>query len=252
VNTPGFPGGTSVSRLSVYPDACSDGVAGGTPHLHTASTEGYVVVGGTGELHTLGPTGFTRTPLEPGSTVWFTPGTIHRAVNHGDLQVVVVMQNAGLPEAGDAVMTFPLEIIKDPGRYRAAATLPVDGAAAAVLRRRELAVEGFHALVDGARRGDFGPLHAFYDAAIALVRPAIAGWRAIWAETVELEARATARLLDAMERGDGSHLTQAALLESPQSAEPRWGMCGRLRTHDVAHPVVRSTPGAQHPAGEEH
>ena len=32
---------------------------------------------------------------------------LHRAVNDGDLQVVVVMRNSGLPEAGDAVLTFP-------------------------------------------------------------------------------------------------------------------------------------------------
>src|SRR5687767_8160590 len=94
----GFPGGTSVTRLSVYSGHCAaDGLAGGTPHLHLASTEAYVVIGGSGALHTLDVSGFRATPLTAGSTVWFTPGTIHRAVNHGDLQVVVVMSNAGLP-----------------------------------------------------------------------------------------------------------------------------------------------------------
>ena len=34
------------------------------------------------------------------------------------------MSNAGLPEAGDAVMTFPPEIVADPDRYRAAARCP--------------------------------------------------------------------------------------------------------------------------------
>lgn len=48
-----------------------------------------------------------QTPLAAGSVDWFTPGTIRRAVNHSGLTVVVVMANAGLPEAGDAVMTFP-------------------------------------------------------------------------------------------------------------------------------------------------
>jgi mannose-6-phosphate isomerase-like protein (cupin superfamily) len=78
-----FPGGTSVTHLSVYSGICPDGLAGGTPHLHTASTEAYVVIEGNGALQTLDPSGLHETPLEPGSTVWFTPGTIHRAIGIG-------------------------------------------------------------------------------------------------------------------------------------------------------------------------
>ncbi|MFD0478803.1 cupin domain-containing protein [Nonomuraea thailandensis] len=79
-----FPGGTSISRLTVYTGACADGLEGGTPHLHTASTEAYVVIGGRGTLQTLDVNGLKETELGPGSTVWFTPGTIHRAVNRAD------------------------------------------------------------------------------------------------------------------------------------------------------------------------
>lgn len=236
-----FPGGTSLSRLSVYHDQCADGLAGGTPHLHTASTEAYIVIGGTGALQTLDLSGFRETALQAGSTVWFTPGTIHRAINHGDLEVVVLMQNAGLPEAGDAVMTFPLDVVADPDRYRAAAappskTLPNDGTETAVQRRRELAVAGFHHLSDSIQRGDQAPLRAFYNAAVALVRPAVGGWRRTWEETVVGQTRQTAELLDALERGDGSHLHRAQVLESPPSPDRRWGMCGRLTVHDVSHP----------------
>lgn len=237
MTAPAFPGGTSVTRLSVYTWTCADAVNGGTPHMHTASTEAYVVIGGSGALQTLDASGFRETPLEAGSTVWFTPGTIHRAINRGGLEVVVVMQNAGLPEAGDAVMTFPPEIVEDPDRYRAAATLPGGGdaeMAPAARRRRDLAVDGFLRLAESARAGDFAPLERFYDSAVALVRPAVAGWRRTWEETVAREARNTAGVLDALERGDGEHLRGAALLEAPLT--PRWGMCGRLRTHDVANP----------------
>lgn len=237
-----FPGGTSVTRLSVYTDACADGLHGGTPHLHTVSTEAYVVTGGTGTLQTLDPNGFRETPLAAGSTVWFSPGVIHRAVNHGDLTVVVVMSNAGLPEAGDAVMTFPPEVVADRERYRAAAALPAGAERDAVVRRRDLAVDGFTRLVDAARNGDPGPLHAFYDAAVALVRPAVADWRRLWRDNVERAASRTADVLDALERGDGTHLRDTALLESPQSEASKWGMCGRLRTHDVRHPTVRVAP----------
>ncbi|MEV5503454.1 cupin domain-containing protein [Nonomuraea fuscirosea] len=230
-----FPGGTSISRLTVYSgSACADGLEGGTPHMHTASTEAYVVIAGHGALQTLDAHGHRETALSAGSTVWFTPGTIHRAVNHGGLEVVVVMSNAGLPEAGDAVMTFPPEIVADRERYRAAATLPADGVEDAVRRRRDLAVEGFHRLTEGGPEA----LRTFYDSAIALVRPKAAAWREIWESTVARETRRTAAVLDALERGDGAHLMESALMESPP--QERWGMCGNLRAHDVAHPVVHT------------
>jgi mannose-6-phosphate isomerase-like protein (cupin superfamily) len=227
-----FPGGTSISRLTVYTGACADGLEGGTPHLHTASTEAYVVIGGRGTLQTLDVNGLRETELGPGSTVWFTPGTIHRAVNRGGLEVVVVMSNAGLPEAGDAVMTFPPEVVADPGRYSAAASLPAVDVEQAVERRRELAVGGFHRLVEGGPEA----LRRFYAGAVALVRPKVAGWREIWESTVAEQARRTAGILDALERGDGTHLQESALMESPP--QERWGMCGHLRAHDVANPVV--------------
>jgi mannose-6-phosphate isomerase-like protein (cupin superfamily) len=222
-----FPGGTSVTRLAVYGD-------GGTPHLHTVSTEAYVVTGGTGVLQTLDTNGLQETPLAAGSTVWFTPGTVHRAINHGDLQVLVIMSNAGLPEAGDAVMTFPTEIVADPDRYRAAARLDGDPGEAA-RRRRDLAVEGFRRLAAAAGRGDPRPLEDFYDAAVALVQPLVDGWRAI--------ADAPG-LLDALGSGDGRHLRASAVFRSAPSEPPRWGMCGRLGAHDVHHPTIVSAVAA--------
>ncbi|GIE76897.1 hypothetical protein Aph02nite_28470 [Actinoplanes philippinensis] len=227
-----FPGGTSVSRLAVYDD-------GGTPHLHTVSTEAYVVTGGTGTLLTLDTNGLRETPLATGSTIWFTPGTIHRAVNLDDLRVLVIMSNAGLPEAGDAVMTFPTAVVADPDRYRAAAHLSGDPDQA-VRRRRDLALEGFEQLVAAAEAGDPKPLREFHQAAVALVRPRVAGWRDLWQSTVEKATRRTAEILDALETGDGRHLGSSAVLGSPPSDPPRWGMCGRLGAHDVHHPVILS------------
>jgi mannose-6-phosphate isomerase-like protein (cupin superfamily) len=236
-----FPGGTSISRLSVYPDVCADGLAGGTPHLHTASTEAYVVVSGAGTLQTLDASGSREIELRAGATVWFTPGVIHRAVNRRDLQVVAVMSNAGLPEAGDAVMTFPPDVVGDPGRYRNAATLPTGVSdaeiAEAVRRRRDLAVAGFRDLAAAAGNGDLAPLFAFYDAAAALVRPAVARWREIWQSTVAEQAARTAAMLRALDAGDAAHLRDGARMAAPQSETAGWGMCGRLRTHDVGNPI---------------
>ncbi|MBO3743093.1 cupin domain-containing protein [Actinoplanes flavus] len=231
-----FPGGASVTRLSVYPGVCAaDGLAGGTPHLHLASTEAYVVIGGSGELHTLNAAGHRRTPLSAGSVLWFTPGVIHRAVNHGDLQIVVVMANAGLPEAGDAVMTFPPEVVADADRYRASVALPVD-------ERRDLAVRGFLRLA-----ADPAALEEFYDLAVALVRPRAGGWREIWASTVEAQTRRTGAVIDALARGDGRHLRESELVTAPQSETERLGMCGRLRTYDVRNGVTLDPDGLSRP-----
>ena len=104
-------------------------------------------------------------------------------------------------------------------------------------------MEGFLQIAEGVESGDLAPLERFYGSAVALVRPAVAGWRRTWEDTVAREARLTAGVLDALERGDGAHLRRAALLQSPPSATARWGMCGRLRTHDVANPQVVTGPG---------
>ena len=229
-----FPGGTSISRLAAYEQ-------GGTPHLHTVSTEAYVVITGVGAVQTLDASGFRETPVMAGSTVWFGPGVIHRAINHGDLRVVVVMSNAGLPEAGDAVLTFLPDVIADPERYAAAATIPATGEADdAVRRRRALAVTGFDRLVTAMRDGNPGPLETFYDSAVALVRPRVAGWREIWESTVEPETRRAAAMLDALGRGDGDHLRAGSAQESPPGRQTRWGMCGHLHPLEI-QPDVSGT-----------
>ena len=122
--TAAFPGATAITVLDVYDWVAPDGLPGGSAHVHLASTEGYVVASGAGRLQTLAERGYAETPLRPGDCLWFTPGTIHRLVNEGDLRLFVVMQNAGLPEHGDAVLTFPPEILADPDAYARAATLP--------------------------------------------------------------------------------------------------------------------------------
>ncbi|SDR72947.1 cupin domain-containing protein [Actinopolymorpha singaporensis] len=152
-----FPGGTAISRIRIYDWPTPDGLRGGSPHVHLLCTDGYIVLGGSGRLQTLGPDGYVEVPLRRGEIVWFTPGVIHRAVNDGDLDILVVMQNAGLPEAGDAVMTLPSELLADAERYAEATRLgwpaaldPRDEPAARA--RRDLAVEGSSRSGRGWRR----------------------------------------------------------------------------------------------------
>ncbi|MGW2821320.1 cupin domain-containing protein [Streptomyces sp. NPDC001443] len=229
----GPPGGVGLSRLSVYDWPAADGVCGGTPHLHLACSEAYVVTGGRGAVQTLTASGYEVTPLTPGTVAWFTPGTIHRLVDEGDLRITVLMQNGGLPEAGDAVLTLPPPYLADPGTYAAATTIPADAPEAERERiaraRRDLALAGYRALRDAE-----GPeaLAAFHQAACALVRPRIAEWRERWRRGAEAAAKATGEQLDRLERGDPSHLGGAVVRSEQPLERGRFGMCGRLDVYD--------------------
>jgi len=228
----GFPGATGVSRLRVYNWSTVDGLAGGSPHLHTASAEGYVVLGGHGAVHTLSGDGFAEHPLAGGDLVWFTPGTVHRLVNiSGDLDILVVMQNAGLPEAGDAVLTFPAQVLGDPAAYARAATLPPAEAgdavvAAAARARRDLAVEGYLSLVDRVRAEGPSALDGLYIAAARLVAGRTGDWSSLLRDGAAAQAAATGAQLTALANADGSHLRASAVRRKDAAA--RYGMCGRL------------------------
>ncbi len=231
---PLFPGGVAVSDLCVYDWEGADGLPGGSPHLHTASSEGYVVIGGEGEVHTLSREGAAIHPLAPGEVVYFSPGTVHRLVNRDDLRLVVVMQNAGLPEAGDAVLTFPADILDDPGAYASAAALPdgdPDLRASAARRRRDLALEGYGQLRAAIR--DRGPeaYAAFQARAARIVQPKVAQWRATWERTVEAETARTRDQLAQLAQGEPGLMADAAVVRADPTPGARgFGMCGRLQT----------------------
>ncbi|GAA1376455.1 cupin domain-containing protein [Streptomyces beijiangensis] len=228
----GPPGSVAVSHLRVYDWPAADGLRGGTPHLHLTCTEGYVVTGGGGAVQTLTAAGFRQTPLSPGALVWFTPGTIHRLINDDNLRLVVLMQNSGLPEAGDAVLTLPPRHLTDSDTYRAASVLPLDAPEAtrekAARARRDLAVEGFLALREATGAGDPEPLAAFHRAAAALVRPKIPEWRERWERGAAAASAATGEQLDRLAEGDASHLAQAEVRAEQPASYGRFGMCGRL------------------------
>ncbi|MEU7977157.1 cupin domain-containing protein [Micromonospora sp. NPDC049081] len=230
-----LPNGIGVSGLEVYPWAASDGCHGGSPHLHTACTEAYVVVGGRGELHTLTLAGPATTPLLPGTVVCFTPGTVHRAVNLGDLRVVVIMENCGLPEAGDAVLTFPPEVLADPAAYAEAADLgpePTHSPAAGrrARRRRDLAVQGYLAIQRDLASGDTSSLRALYDAAVSLTSARTTQWHRILDAGPAASLAEVRRRLRSLTEGSGTHLAEAKVHSqaAPEPDRRPFGMCGRL------------------------
>ncbi|MFF1544585.1 cupin domain-containing protein [Streptomyces sp. NPDC058291] len=226
----GLPGGVAVSHLCVYDWPAADGLHGGTPHVHLACSEGYVVTHGRGAVHTLTAAGHRVTPLAPGTVAWFTPGAVHRLVNEGDLRITVLMQNGGLPEAGDAVLTLPPEHLADPDAYAAATAIPADAPREEQERvaraRRDLALEGCRALREAPDPG--AALAAFHRAAAALVRPRLAEWRERWAQGARAAAEATGEQLDRLADGDVSHLAEAVVRAEEPSVHGKFGMCGRL------------------------
>ncbi|WAP51553.1 cupin domain-containing protein [Arthrobacter sp. ATA002] len=242
----GFPGGTGVTRINVYTWDAVDGQCGGSPHLHTATTESYVVVAGRGRVQTLSSTGFDEHGLAPGTVLWFTPGTVHRLINDdGALEIVAVMGNSGLPENGDAVLTFPERYLDDPAAYREAAALPREESAeareAAVVARRDLAMEGFLAL--RARVEAEGPqaLDQLYRQAAALVQDKAAMWNTLVHNGPLAQARQSLAHLEQLAQADGTHLHDAVVRSAaPTSADPVYGMCGRLQTWNLMPSVAEA------------
>ena len=199
---------------------------------------------GSGRVATLSGDGYAETPIRAGSFVWFTPGTIHRLLNDGgDLEIVVLMQNAGLPEAGDMVITFDDAVLADPAAYAAAAALPEATTASdpdPARARRDRGVEGFVDLLAG------GPdaLGRFHARAAALVRPHVGAWRSTWEAGPLAAAEATGAQLDALARGDETHLGGSSVHALPPPPdERRWGCCGTLGTYLPAV-RLRSASGA--------
>jgi mannose-6-phosphate isomerase-like protein (cupin superfamily) len=236
-----FPGAVGVSHLRVYDSVAPDGLRGGTPHVHSVCTEAYVVLSGRGAVQTLGPEGFRETPLEAGGFVWFTPGTVHRLINgDGALEILVIMQNAGLPEAGDMVITFPRDVLSDPEAYARAHALPPDeqttsGSGEAARRRRDLGVEGFAQLCAALDHEGRAALERFYAHVGRLLAPRADGWDSIFRAGPRAAADRTARQLEALRRGDASHLLDATLQQLPPPPEERrMGCCGTLGVYAAA------------------
>lgn len=233
---PIFPGGTALTRLAVYDWESGQERPGGTPHLHTASTEAYLVLAGAGQVETLSPAGFESHELAEGDLLWFGPGTIHRLINTRDLDLLVVMQNAGLPEAGDAIMTFRPEAMRSPASYARAAALPGPEAGPEEIReavdaRRDAALRGYEYLKQSAIDGDPAPLAQFHRQAVELVRDRVPQWREKWERSVAAQTLATADWMAGLERGEFAHFEQAATVRArPSGVRRGYGMCGLLKT----------------------
>jgi mannose-6-phosphate isomerase-like protein (cupin superfamily) len=238
--TAALPGGISITHLRVYNTIGPDGFRGGSPHLHFACAEAYLVIGGNGTVQTLCEKGFREIPLRSGSVVWFTPGLIHRLINHDSrLEIYAVMENAGLPEQGDSILIFPSEYLKDESAYLVAASLSPTGAVFAnneetAARRRDLAVDGFLALRRAFDKNGPNALHDFYSQAVRLIKSKEADWRRLWRSGPEATIRRTEAYLNALAGGSEEYLSNGTVYEIPIDLERetrKFGFCGTLRPY---------------------
>lgn len=234
---PPFPGATALTGLRVYDWPTSDGLAGGSAHVHLLSTEAYLVRSGNGQVQTLGAAGYAEHELAAGDVVWFTPGTVHRLVNRDRLQLLVVMANAGLPEAGDAVLTFPAEVLADPDAYARHAALARDDRiyatdAAAARARRDLAIDGYLELRARVRAHGPGALADFYAAAVVLVQRRLPAWRELVAAGPAAATAQTIAQWGRLGTDGGAALAAAQVVRIDGPTGERLGMCGWLTTYE--------------------
>ena len=140
-----FIAGIGLTHLSVYEQRpAPDGLFCGCAHVHALTDEAYYVIAGTGaiELNDL-QHGYRRVPLARGDFVQFPPGTLHRSISTGGLQVLALMGNAGLAERGDARLYFGAPVDADAAAYERLKALPRHGGLEGSLERRDASVRAY-------------------------------------------------------------------------------------------------------------
>lgn len=240
---PPFPGAVGFTHLRVYDTPASDGIVGGSPHVHLASVEAYLVTAGEGEVMTLSSAGEQTFDLRPGALIWFEPGVVHRLVNRdGRLEILCVMQNAGLPEAGDALLTFPDDVLADPARYETANAIVGandEERLRVAMRRRDLAIEGFGAMREQVRAGDREVLMTLFARAAMLKKNRVPQWKTLVKEGPAREVRATSLRLSSLAIGDPAMFVRARIGQTSSTGEHvGFGMCGRLDVYQAEGKVT--------------
>jgi mannose-6-phosphate isomerase-like protein (cupin superfamily) len=232
---PGFVGGIGLTHLQVYEQRpAPDGVMSGCAHVHAITDEAYYVVSGTGavELHDL-EQGFRSVPLARGSYVQFPPGTLHRSVSTGGLEVLALMSNAGLAERGDARIYFGREVDDDPAEFERLVALPRGRGLEGALERRDASVRAYLRLLD-LWRSDRAAYRAELARFVELHRASVVARRTEFEQIVREGPgqwlRVTFDRLDARIAGESGRAQQ-------DEAETKLGMCGTLRQFHGLTPV---------------
>jgi mannose-6-phosphate isomerase-like protein (cupin superfamily) len=227
-----MPGSILMTRLRVYDTPTPDGQRGGTPHVHLICTEMYFVLRGSGAVEMIDANGFARLELQPNAALLFTPGTVHRLINpNGDLEILVMMQNSGLPERGDNVVCFADEWMESDEKYAEAMRITTLEDA---YRRRDRGVEGFLQLKSAFDEGEEAgraALRRFYELVERRTAPLRGEWQQIVRSGAEAEASAAIQHLEALDLKDIGFLLNAQheLINAAEMSAP--GFCGHLNRY---------------------
>lgn len=228
-----LPGGVGLTHIKVYTDPAPDGSIGGGAHIHMVCAEIYYVLAGSGQIELLSIDGIETIDLLPHKAVFFRPGVFHRVLNpNKNLELLAIMQNGGLPERGDFVMSFPQDILTSPTAYQSAVRAPNIEAA---LKRRDLSLQGYNQLKAAfAQSKDAGQaaLRNFYEAARKLIAPKVDGFEWVLKVGAQNEAKNSLDACDFIKAGRTDYLERsraAALYPIEKPAKP--GMCGELHAY---------------------
>jgi mannose-6-phosphate isomerase-like protein (cupin superfamily) len=227
-----MPGATLATRLKVYDTPSLDGQRGGTPHMHLLCSEMYFVVAGSGFVEMIDWQGFSRQALNPKSALIFSPGTLHRLINpESDLELFITMQNSGLPERGDNIVSFNSDILNNENAYQKA--MKVSSFEEALVRR-DRGVEGFldikaafdTSLVEGQRA-----LKHFFDLATERTKHLYASWQQVINHGALQEAQMSLEHLGDLSQGKTYYLEQAQHFAIQPSDFKTPGFCGALNRY---------------------
>jgi mannose-6-phosphate isomerase-like protein (cupin superfamily) len=225
-----LPAGVGLTHIKVYDQPQPDGVIAGTAHIHCVCSEMYYILAGTGQMELLSVEGFQVVDIQPHKLVIFRPGVIHRCLNpQGNLEILAIMQNGGLPERGDFVITLPQDVLTSPAAY--AAAIRVANQADAI-RRRDLASTGFETLKAAmlrSREEGLEALRQFYRAACKIISPKVDGFEWVLKSGPQAELKDALDAVDFLRVGRTDHFENArSTAIFPMNDAPKLGMCGEL------------------------
>ncbi|MCA9837636.1 MAG: cupin domain-containing protein [Trueperaceae bacterium] len=227
-----MPGATLTTRLKVYDTLTPDGQRGGTPHMHLMCSEMYFVLSGTGFVEMIDWNGFSRLPLSSHAALIFSPGTVHRLINpEGELELFIIMQNSGLPERGDNVVSFKNEILRDDIAYQTAMKVSSFEDA---YQRRDKGVEGFLDLKAAFDKGlDEGrrSLSQFFKHATERTKELRSSWQTVIEKGPLYEAQKSLRQIENLAQGNDSYLHEASHFAISPDAYKTPGFCGALNRY---------------------
>jgi mannose-6-phosphate isomerase-like protein (cupin superfamily) len=229
-----LPSGVGLTHLKVYTEDAPNGSdPGGSAHFHTVCAELYFVLSGAGFVELLSSRGYQKLALEPHQVVCMSPGVIHRLANpNKNLEILVIMQNGGLAERGDYILTFPDRVLADDKAYSDAVKITSHADA---ITRRNLSLEGFGPLKNTIQTDPEAgrkELEKLYQHARRILAPKVEGFEWVLRTGSLAEVKASHDAVDFIRYNHMEYLAKANWCSiDPAKDQLRSGLCGDVRSY---------------------